>query len=297
MRTMRCLSLVLVVALLGASPGFAATTSKLEKKKIVFVTRKSDHGRGEHEYYAGSLLLANALRLAKPGYTIEILRSGWPNDDAIFDGADAIVIYADGGADHPIIPYQDNFAELAKRGVGLACLHYAVEVPKGKTGNYFLEWIGGYFETSWSVNPVWNAEFTELPRHPITRGVKPFSLNDEWYYHMRFRDDMRGVAPILRATPPASTLNREDGSHSGNPYVRAEIGRPQHLAWAANRSDGGRGFGVTGGHFHNNWASDDFRRIVLNAIVWVAKGTVPEDGIKSATPTEVDMEANLEPKP
>jgi type 1 glutamine amidotransferase len=290
-------SVLLVMVVLGASSDFAATIPRVEKKKIVFVTAKADHGRGEHEYYAGALLLANALRLAKPGYTIEVLQNGWPENDGIFDGADAVVVYADGGLAHPIVSYQDRFAQLAMKGVGLAFLHYALEVPKGKTGDYFLEWIGGYFETDWSVNPVWTAQFTKLSSHPITRGVKPFSLNDEWYYHMRFRDSMKGVTPIMTAIPPANTLNREDGPHSGNPYVRAEIGRPQHLAWAADRSNGGRGFGFTGGHFHKNWADDNFRRIVLNAIVWIAKGTVPEGGIKSATPTEANLEVNHELKP
>ena len=30
--------------------------------------------------------------------------------------------------------------------------------------------------------------------------------------------------------------------------------------WTIERPDGGRGFGLTGGHTHANWANDDFRR-------------------------------------
>ena len=26
----------------------------------------------------------------------------------------------------------------------------------------------------------------EIPEHETTRGVKPFEVKDEWYYHMRF---------------------------------------------------------------------------------------------------------------
>jgi len=37
------------------------------------------------------------------------------------------------------------------------------------------------------------------------------------------------------------------------------------FSWAADRLNGGRGFGFTGGHFHKIWADDNFRRIVLNA--------------------------------
>ena len=148
---------------------------------------------------------------------------------------------------------------------------------KGDSGDHFLKWIGGYFETHWSVNPHWTARFDHLPVHPITRGVKPFEVNDEWYYHMRFRPAMKGVTPILSAMPPKTTLTRPDGPHSGNPHVRASVaaGNLQHVAWAAERADGGRGFGFTGGHNHWNWGDDNFRKVVLNAIVWCAKRRGP----------------------
>ena len=118
-----------------------------------------------------------------------------------------------------------------RRALESVCLHYAVEAPKGPAGDKFLEWIGGYFETDWSVNPHWTAKFSSLPEHPITRGVKPFEINDEWYYHMRFREGMRGVTPILTDLPPAETLSRPDGSHSGNPHVRAAIGAEKFSTW------------------------------------------------------------------
>ena len=31
------------------------------------------------------------------------------------------------------------------------------------------------------------------------------------------------------------------------------------------------GFGFTGGHYHKNWGIDDQRRMIVNAILWVAK--------------------------
>jgi type 1 glutamine amidotransferase len=68
------------------------------------------------------------------------------------------------------------------------------------------------------------------------------------------------------------------------------------MMWAVERPDGGRGFGFTGGHDHDNWANDAFRKVVLNAIVWVAKGNVPAAGIES-TLSKDDVAANLDPKP
>ena len=122
------------------------------------------------------------------------------------------------------------------RGAGFMGIHYAVEVSKGKNGDAFLKWMGGYFETNWSVNPVWTASITSLPDHPVARGVKPFTIKDEWYYHMRFVPGMVGVTPILAAVPPKSSL-REDPQRGTNPTVAAEVaaGKPQVLAWAYER--------------------------------------------------------------
>jgi hypothetical protein len=124
--------------------------------------------------------------------------------------------------------------------------------------------------------------------------VRPFSIDDEWYFHMRFRPKMQGVVPLLTALPPATTMSRPDGTHSGNPAVREEVakGLPQHLMWARQRPDGGRGFGFTGGHVHWNWAEPNHRRLVLNAVAWIAKVNVPKDGVPSKEVTLADLERN-----
>ena len=225
---------------------------------------------------------------------MKVFRDGWPREKGALEGFDTVVMYADGGGRHPVNTHLAEMDALAKKGTGVVCIHYGVEVPKGPSGEALLDWIGGYFETHWSVNPHWTAEFKKLPKHEITRGVKPFAINDEWYYHMRFRKDLKGVTPILSASPPKSTLVRKDGPHSGNPHVRAAVarGEQQHVAWAAERPDGGRGFGFTGGHFHWNWGDPNFRKLVLNAIVWTAKGNVPANGIGSKTLTLQDLQEN-----
>ncbi|HEY1066628.1 MAG TPA: ThuA domain-containing protein [Pirellulales bacterium] len=279
--------------------GDKAAPAASAKKKIVFIAGKRSHGPGAHEHNAGCLLLAKELEAGLGDQVeVEVIRdAAWPEHPAeALKDADTIVMYSDGGGGHMVVPRIDEVDELAKQGVGVVCIHYAVEVEKGKPGDAFLRWIGGYFEAHWSVNPHWTAEFTSLPEHPITRGVQPFKINDEWYYHMRFRDGMKGVTPILTAVPPESTLSRPDGPHSGNPFVRAEAGKPQHVAWASENEGGGRGFGFTGGHNHVNWADDNFRKVVLNAIVWTAHGEVPADGVKNVKVTDEEIKANLDPK-
>jgi putative membrane-bound dehydrogenase-like protein len=267
-------------------------------KKVLFIAGKPSHGYGAHEHNAGCLLLAKELQAAMPNFKCEVVQNGWPADSSVFEGADCIVMYCDGGGGHMVNPHLEQVDALAKKGVGIVCIHYGVEVPKGPSGDKFLDWIGGYFEANWSVNPHWTAKYEKFPDHPISRGVEPFEINDEWYYHMRFREGMKGVTPILTALPPKETLNRPDGAHSGNPYVRGAIakGEPQHMAWAAEREGGGRGFGFTGGHDHWNWGDPNFRKVMLNAIVWCAHGEVPKTGVESPAVTLVQLEANMDPK-
>jgi hypothetical protein len=264
--------------------------------KIVLLAGGSSHGGGDHEHRAGCLLLQQCLNQV-PGVRAEVYTNGWPPSAATFTGAAAIVIYADGGDGHPFLrdARLKDLAPLMRNGVGLGCLHYAVEVPKDRGGSLFLDWIGGYFETFWSVNPSWEADFKKLPQHPITRGVDPFKIYDEWYYHMRFRENMQGVTPILTAIPPDATRRGGDDPHGGNRFVRERIGLPEHLMWASERANGGRGFGFTGGHFHKNWGNSNFRKLVLNAILWIAKVDVPANGLACDLSPQ-DLEKNLDPK-
>jgi len=93
-------------------------------------------------------------------------------------------------------------------------------------------------------------------------------------------------------------MKRGEGAHAGNPDVRKlvlEEKKPQVVAWAVERQDGGRGFGFTGGHFHKGWANDSQRTLVLNAIVWTAKAEVPAAGVASKF-TDEELAANLDPK-
>jgi type 1 glutamine amidotransferase len=269
-----------------------------ESKRIVFVAGPPSHGYGSHAHYAGCVLLAKCLQEGLPSVETVVHQNGWPADPHAFDDADAIVVFADGGGGNPINAHLEQVAALMKKGVGLACLHYAVQVDDPHARECFRDWIGGHFEINWSVNPTWKAEFKQFPDHPVTRGVVPFAIDDEWYYHMRFRQDMEGVTPVLSAVPPEETRQRPDGAFSGNPTVRARVGMIEHVAWARQRPDGGRGFGFTGGHWHWNWAHDQFRKLVLNGIAWTAGLEIPPDGINSTTPSFKDLEAHQDfPQP
>jgi hypothetical protein len=266
-------------------------------KKLIMLAGRPSHGPLEHEFNAGTLLLKKCLE-GVPGLEVAFYRNGWPDNENAFSGADGIFLYADGGNGHPFIQgdHLRVIGDFMGRGVGLMCAHFGVEVPKDRGGKEFQQWIGGYYEHEYSCNPMWSPEFKEFPEHPITRGIRPFTIRDEWYFNMRFRPEMKGVVPILSAKPSDAV---RDGPYvyPRGPYkhIQEAKGRSEAMMWAVERPDGGRGVGFTGGHFHKNWKDDDSRKVVLNGLLWICKMEVPKEGVASRV-SDDDLTANLDPK-
>ncbi|MCP3918949.1 MAG: ThuA domain-containing protein [bacterium] len=278
----------LLVAAAVALAACAASPSEAEApaRRILLLAGPPSHGYGAHEHLAGCQLMAD--RLERLGCVEAAVTIGWPEDERAFDGVDALVVFGNGGAQNPLAGHFEALQPLLERGMGLGLLHYALIVDDERHERKLIDWIGGVYELDWSVNPHWTASISSLPAHAITRGVAPFVIEDEWYYHMRFQPGMTGVQPLLTALPSASSLERPDGPHSGNPAVREAVlveRRPQHLAWCTERAGGGRGFGFTGLHWHWNWAHDGFRTLLLNACLWLARAEVPGAGVASQRPS------------
>jgi hypothetical protein len=289
----------------------AILTASAAEKRIILIAGQTSHGPGDHEFRAGCLLLKKCLD-PLASVKVEVYSNGWPASDSVFQGADAVIIYADGGAGHPAIQadrtkLMDGFAS---KGVGIGCMHYAVEVPKGEAGAAMQRWIGGYYEHLYSVNPMWVPNYKAFPSHSVTQGVGPFALLDEWYFNMRWpeipnsdasvqgtlRKLPPGVTAILTATP-SDKVRQGPYVYPAGPYdhIVAASGRQETMMWTLERPDGGRGFGFTGGHKHVNWANDNYRKVVLNAILWVAKADVPPSGVQSTLKPE-DLALNLDKK-
>lgn len=266
-------------------------------KKLVLIAGKPSHPPGMHEFRAGSLLLQQCLA-GVPGVQMMVYSNGWPESASAFDGADAVVIYADGGGGHPAVQGErlKILQGLIDKGVSLGMMHYACEVQADKGGKEFIDWIGGHYEHQYSCNPMWTPEYTTFPDHPATRGVKAFSILDEWYFNIRFRPDMKGITPLLVATPSEKVRNGPYVWPAG-PYkhIQEAKGRPETMMWAVEQPSGARCFGFTGGHYHNNWGDENFRKIVLNALLWAAKADVPKDGVVSAVSGE-QLQQNFDPK-
>lgn len=288
----------------------ACASAQADTKHIVLVAGKPSHPPRMHEFNAGVQLMTQCLKDV-PDVDVQFVLNGWPKDESILDKADAIVFFMDGGGRHEIVQEDGRrlkqLEKLAAKGVGLGFMHYGVEVLADQAGGEMKRWIGGHYEHMFSCNPIWEPQFTAFPDHPITRGVEPFQIKDEWYFNMRFIADLAGneaaevddmkFVPILVAQPSDDV---RDGPYvypkGPYPHIQASKGRAEAMMWTVERKDGGRGFGFTGGHFHDNWGNDDFRKVVLNGVLWIAKAPIPENGVQSQV-TQSDLDANLDPKP
>ena len=304
-----CVLGVAVAALVAGCATGGAGQASMAPKRILLIAGRPSHPPGMHEFRAGTLLLQKSLA-GHPGVTVEVYSNGWPtkvegsnrvDDNSVFEGAAAVVIYADGGGGHPAIkPDRLKLIDgLAAKGVGLGFAHFGVEVPAGEPGAAMQRWIGGHYEHQFSVNPMWSPSYEKFPVHPITRGVKPFSDRDEWYFNMRWVPDeaaQKRITPILVATP-SDAVRKGPYVYPPGPYphIIAASGRQETMMWAFERPDGGRGFGFTGGHTHANWGVPSQRKALLNALLWIAKVEVPAGGVESAV-TEDDLKHDLDPK-
>src|SRR5436853_2019196 len=107
-------------ALFLLTASLLGTSALAADKKIVLIAGKPSHPPGMHEFRAGCLLLQKCLQNAT-GVTTSVYSNGWPESPEILDHADAVVIYADGGAGNPAIQgnHRKILARLADRGAGI----------------------------------------------------------------------------------------------------------------------------------------------------------------------------------
>ena len=257
--------------------------------KIVLIAGSVSSKPGGHEYFAGCTILMNCLK-ATPGVWPVLAAEGWPKNEAIFDGAKAVVCYMDGGAKLAWLA-PERWAKIQKLvdgGAGFVMLHQGVEVPAEKT-DVFQSWLGGVFQPDIGCRGHWDMEFTKFPNHPITRGVTAFTAPlDGWLYNLHFAP--KGVTPLVVGAVPDKARTSAD--------AKANAGRDEVIGWAFERAGGGRSFGFTGADWHTNWAVESQRRIVVNGILWSAGVEIPEAGAPvPLAPGDIAKNYDNKPKP
>ena len=254
--------------------------------KIVLLAGSVSSKPGGHEYFAGCAILANALKQTTGVWPV-MAAEGWPKDERIFDGARAIVVYADGGAKLPFLEAArwEKVKSLVSKGTGFVMLHQAVDVPEDRAEE-IQSWLGGVFKKDIGCRGHWDMSFDTFPKHAITRGVTPFSApGDGWLYNLHFAP---GAVPVIAGQVPDKARTSAD--------AKAHAGRAETIGWAFERADGGRSFAFTGADWHTNWQAEGQRRLVVNGILWSAKIEIPEGGAPVAFDA-ADITKNWDDKP
>jgi len=255
--------------------------------KIVVIAGSQSPGSkpGGHEYFAGGVLISGWLKQT-PGVWPVLVANGWPTDERVLDGAQAVVVYADGGGNLSFLP-PERWAKvrgLVEKGVGVVMLHQSIDIPEANAEE-LKAWVGGAWTKDIGVRGHWDMEFKELPRHAILNGVEPFAApNDGWLYNLHFAEN---VVPLLAGGVPDKTRSTPD--------AKANAGRSEVVGWAYERPKGGRSVVFTGAHEHKYWRLESQRRFVTNAILWSANLSVPEGGAKVEMDV-VELAKNLDDK-
>jgi hypothetical protein len=107
--------------------------------------------------------------------------------------------------------------------------------------------------------------------HPVLRGVEPWTYRDEIFSRYFLPNDARRTDLLI-----------------GTPAADREAMGPQVVAWAYERDGGGRGLVFGGVDYHDNMLVDDYRRFLLNGIVWAAGLDVPAGGVQSTRPEGIE---------
>ncbi len=302
---MRPLCFLLFLITLALAPG-----AEDPRKHILFFAGPASHGWGAHQHPAGSVVLSECLKQADLAVDVHLTYE-WPDLERLKQ-CDAFVIYADGWWLHPATNHLADLETFMNGGGGLSVLHWATGIGGPDLGTkkdhqddpIRKRWrtlVGADFEPWHSVSRFWDASFEELADHEVTRGVPPFTIWDECYFHLRCNHpEHQHVTRLHEALPPVNIIHPGRSADSGSESAVEAVGtrkEKQYCAWGFERPRGGRAFGYTGGHLHWNWARDEVRKLILNGIYWTSGAKVPNRGIDTPRPNAKQMLANLEGNP
>jgi hypothetical protein len=258
-RTLFAVAAMFATIALAATPVRAAEAAP---KRLLLLGQGPDgHPAATHEYLAGQKILARCLEQS-PGLAVEIVRADepWTEGPELLAKVDGAVLFLSEGArwiqNDP--RRLDAFSRLAARGGGLAGLHWGIGTKEAPPIDNYLKLLGGchggpdrrYAVIEETLRPV-------EPRHPITTGLEPLRVRDEFYFRLKFAQGENQVRPLV--TVPIE-------------------GRDETVAWAWQRGDGGRSFGFSGLHFHDNWRHVFYRRLVVQGVLWSLQLPIPPEG-------------------
>lgn len=221
------------------------------------------HPKGTHEYLPAMKVFARCLeKSTNLKVTIVKADEPWADGPELLAKADGVVLFLSEGARwlQADPRRHEAFAKLAERGGGFVAIHWALGTKDAGPIDGYLKLLGGCHggpDRKYQVLETATLEIAD-PKHPIASGLANFKLREELYYRLKFVTSEPAVKPLL--------TSQIDGER-------------ETVAWTWERPDGGRSFGYSGGHFHENFARVEYRRLVCQAIFWSVKLPIPEQGL------------------
>ncbi len=257
------LALLLSAVLLGPRQrADSAPPSAVSTKLLLVGSGPDGHPPQTHEYMAGLKIVAKCLQDV-PGLEVHTVRAEgpWKEGPELLDRADGVVLFLSEGArwmNHDA-KRRAALTKLAARGGGIVALHWAIGTKDAKNIESCLQLLGGCHGGPDRKYKILETDAVLADRkHPIATGITNFHVRDEFYYRLKFVKDEKRIHPLLRVTIE---------------------GQPETVAWCWERPDGGRSFGFSGLHFHDNWRLSAYRRLVAQGILWTLKQPIPKDGL------------------
>jgi len=244
---------------------FATAVHADAPKKLLLVGQGPDgHPKQTHEYTAGVEIVAKCLKDFPGIETTVVMADGpWKEGPELIERADGVLLFVSEGAKWVSADPKrlEAFQRLAKRGGGLAVLHWGMGTRDVEPIAPFVAMFGGcHGGPDRKYKVLDKVELVPLAKdHPVLTAVGPVASKEELYYKLKFPKDEKGLTALLKANVD---------------------GTDETVCWAWERPDGGRSFGFSGLHFHDNWKLPEYRRLVGQAALWIVKQPVPEKGLK-----------------
>ncbi len=245
--------LVACFLLLSSLPAFAT------KHLLIIGQKTSDgHPATTHEFMAGANVLTELLK-PFPEIETQVVDGDEPfaGGPKLIDAADGVALFVTQGAQWmQTDPARfEALKRLAKRGGAVIAIHWSVGAKEA-------QYIQGQLDLLGATRGGEQRKYQKLevtlkrpdPAHPVVRGISNLKVYDEFYYAL---DQAPGIHPLL-------TANID--------------GKDETAGWVWERPDGGRAFGFVALHFHSNWQLPEYRRFVVQGVLWSLKQPIPEGG-------------------
>ncbi|MBI5688761.1 MAG: ThuA domain-containing protein [Verrucomicrobia bacterium] len=267
---------LVALALLAALTVTQAVLAAGEPPLRVFIrSGPKSHGPGAHDYprfLAEWVPLLNARGAQATG------ANAFPTREQLAQ-TDVLILHAQEAGNIPAAEDRANLLEFLKRGGGIIAIHAGAV---SRDPDWFKSIMGGSWRfgtTKWLEAPM-HLYFTDRD-HPLTRDVSNWAMNDEIYYDMDLRPDIRVLAAAYtpKSIDTGGRGNREAQARAAEAVATRKgvnIYDIQPQIWTYERTVEGaarpyRALVSLPGHLYVNFDRPNYRAFLLRGIAWAGQ--------------------------